>query len=45
MPLNDIKEHDADKPEHEENINSSTLIENKTRETKKPVRKNIKRRT
>ena len=38
-PLNDIKEHDADKPEHEENINSSTLIENKTRETKKPVRK------
>ena len=38
-PLNDLNEHDADKPEHEVNIKSSNLIENKTQETKKPVKK------
>ena len=38
-PLNDINEHDADKPEHELNANNPNLLESKMQKTKKPVKK------
>ncbi|RZV40500.1 MAG: twin-arginine translocase TatA/TatE family subunit [Candidatus Acidulodesulfobacterium acidiphilum] len=38
-PLNDINEHDAEKPESKLNANSSNLLENTTQKTKKTVKK------